>query len=296
MDIFRNQFDAMRTSYRLTFQKAFDAAPTLYQEFCMVDGDAAHTVLELPFLGAFTFMREWIGDRQIKNLAGRKLRLVERPFEDTIAIPRRDIETDNWGQYAHAVAQLGQSGAQLWDRLAIEALTGAPNWIDDEAFFSETRKYGNSTICNRSSAALSAASLESAYDLMSSYCGHNGEPLGVRPTVLIVGPSLRGSARKLLENQFMVEDGASVDNPTRDLVEYRVSPRLVGDYADDWYLVATSGVPKPILLMKSKEASLTSLSEPTDQNVFLGNRALFGVDAYGNAAAAFPHLVYRGGR
>ena len=85
-----------------------------------------------------------------------------------------------------------------------------------------------------------------------------------------------------------------MDNPNLGLCEVIVNPRMVGDYAKYWFLMSCKGPIKPVALQKSKEPVLTSLNRPTDANVFMEGQALFGTDAYGSAAAAFPHLVFAG--
>ena len=57
-------------------------------------------------------------------------------------------QSDNWGIYGTLVAAMGEAGEQLWDTLFTEALVNPPNWIDGAAFYSNSRKYGPSTINN----------------------------------------------------------------------------------------------------------------------------------------------------
>lgn len=295
MNLYADKIQAMETSFDLKFKEAFSAAPPLAEKFAMTVGDAEHTIVELPFFEAFSFMRKWVGPRQIKNLAARKLVIREEAYEDTLAIPQRQVETDNWGLYAAAIAQMGENARNLWDGLATGALTAPGNWIDNKAFFATDRKYGKSPIGNKTTSALSAATFNAAYEAMSAYCGHNGEPLGVIPDTLMVGPKNRTKAFEIL-NAKLVSDGngGSVDNPNLGLCEVIVNPRLVGDYDDYWFLMSCKGAIKPVALQKSKEASLVSLNKPSDMGVFMEGNALFGTDAYGSAAAAFPHLVYAG--
>lgn len=293
-----NVLAAARTAFSLKFQNAFSGVPTLYQKFCMLEGDAAHTAIEFPFLETFAFMREWIGPRQIKNLTSRKLRIVERPFEDTVKVKVRDLETDNWKQYATLFAQMGEAGGQLWDRLAVEAVTQAKAWIDNKAFFADTHKYGSSLIVNVASAKLSKTSFEAGYETMTSYRAHNGEALAVIPDTLMVGPKLRGMAWDLIKNtRIVTADGqTTTDNRNLDLVEIVMNPRLVGDFADDWYLMQANKPIKPVVLQKSKDAQLVARDKPDHDNVFERDEIVYGSKAYGNAACAFPHLIYRGGR
>lgn len=294
MNITAEKIAAMSTAFDAVFKDAFATAPTTYEKFCMIVGDAAHTIVELPFFETFAFMREWVGPRQVKNLAARKLTMKEKAFEDTLGIPVRQIETDNWGLYANSIAQMAENAKQLWDRLAAEALTNPGTWIDSKAFFVTDRKYGKNTICNKTTSALSASTFNTAYETMCGYCGHNGEPLGVLPDTLIVGPKNRKTAFEILNAKLVSDGTTTVDNPNLGLCEAVVNPRLVGDYDDYWFLASTKGKIKPIALQKSKEGTLVALNQPTDENVFMEGQALYGTDAYGSAAAAMPHLIYGG--
>ena len=292
----RDKFNAMRTAYDLAFKNAFEAASTTYEKFCMTVGDAAHTTIELPFLEQFADMRRWVGARQIKNLEGKMLTMIEDAYEDTIGIPTRKIETDNWGVYMPAIQQMAVNGKVLWDKLAAEALVNAGKWLDDKPFFNTGRKYGDSVICNTTTAELTAETFNTAYDTMSAYCGHKGVPLTVVPDTLIVGPALRSRAHEILVSQYTVDSTGkvTVENPNKGLVEIIINPRLVGKAAKNWYLACCKGPIKPIAIQKSKDAVLVSKNQPTDEGVFMEDQALFGTSAYGSAAPAFPHLLYGG--
>jgi phage major head subunit gpT-like protein len=295
MNITSDKISAMNTAFDLSFKTAFEYAKTQYQEFCMTVGDADHTVVELPFFEQFSFMRKWVGPRQVKNLSAKKLVMREDAFEDTVGVPVRAIETDNWGVYANSISQMGDNASRLWDRLAAAALCDAGNWIDGKPFFSTDRKYGKSTVGNKTTDALSASTFNAAFEAMCAYCGHDKEPLGILPDTLMVGPKLRTAAFEILNSKLVSDgNGGNVDNPNAGLCKVIVNPRLVGDYDDYWFLMACGGPIKPVAVQKSKEGALVSLNQPTDQNVFMEGQALFGADAYGSAAAAFPHLVYGG--
>ncbi|MHB9138187.1 MAG: Mu-like prophage major head subunit gpT family protein [Victivallaceae bacterium] len=304
MDINRNTMSALYTYYSKKFGDAFAkaAVASIYQKFCMMEGNASSKILEFPFLESFAFMREWLGDRQIKNLASKKLRMVEKPFEDTVGVPMRDIETDTWGQYGTIIAQLGQAGEQLWDRLAVEAILANANWIDDLPFFNDTasgagaRKYKKSVIVNKTTAALTAITFALAYKTMSLYCDHVGESLGVVPTHLMVGPALYDTAWDILVNEFSYDatDKVQVKNKNKGRCELILNKRFAGTSANHWYLMDCSGEIKPVIIQQSKLAKLTRIDAANDEIVFMQGKALYGTDAYGSAALAFPHLCYAG--
>lgn len=63
---------------------------------------------------------------------------------------------------------------------------------------------------------LTAANFEAAYAAMCSFKGDNGKPLGIRPTILVVPPSLRSKANSIVTADKLA-NGA--DNPNKNLVE-----------------------------------------------------------------------------
>ena len=290
------KFEAAKTAYDLAFKNAFENAPTTYEQFSMTVGDASHTVVKLPFLEQFAHMRKWIGARNIKNLSGKMLTMTEDAYEDTVGISQRELETDNWTMYLPAIQQMAVNGKQLWDQLAVNALLDPAKWIDGKAFFSADRKYDKSVIKNTTNNALSAESFKEAYNTMTAYTGHAGEPLAVIPDTLMVGPALFFTAKAILENEYAKDETGTVTvgNDCKGLAKLLLNPRIVGAYANNWYLMSCSGPIKPVAVQKSKEPALVSKNAPNDEGVFMEDKAIFGTAAYGSAAAAFPHLVYGG--
>lgn len=60
-----------------------------------------------PWLGRTTKFREWLGARVIQALETHQYTIVNRNFEDTVAIDRNDIEDDTYGAYEPIIEQLG---------------------------------------------------------------------------------------------------------------------------------------------------------------------------------------------
>ena len=296
MNITKEKISAMATAFDMAFKDAFKAETdkSIYPKFAMSVGDADHMIVEIPFFEAFSFMRQWIGPRQVKNLSSKKLVLKEDAFEDTFGVSVREIATDSWGFYSSAVKQLAENAVRLWDRLATEALTNGGSWIDGKAFFATDRKYGKNTINNKTTSALSASTFNSAYEAMASYVDHAGNPLGVIPDTLMVGPKNRTTAFEILNSKLVASGGATIENANYGVAEVIVNPYLVGTYDDYWFLMSTKNAIKPVALQKSQEGELAAQNQPTDDCVFQEGKALYGTSAYGSAAAAFPHLVYGG--
>jgi phage major head subunit gpT-like protein len=313
MDINRTNMNALFTGYSQSFRDAFGLAPNVYEKFSMIV-PGAQPIMEYPFLEAFSGMREWIGPRQVKNISSKKLTVTEKPYEDTVAVKRRDIVADKYGVYAPLVAQMGLNAGKLWNDLAIAAMVANGNWLDGAPFFGTTRTYGANTVSNYTTNALTGASISAgtltlgtygtARAAMMSYVGHNDKPLGVVPNILVVGPKLEPLARMICESPVCVGSvatgestyvsGATAPNPYFKTAEVVVSPDLVGTYDDYWFLLSTQGIIKPVLVQKGEEPVLIRKDREEDDNVFDRDEYVYGTRAYGAAALALPHLAYGG--
>lgn len=89
------------------------------------------------WLGQFPKMKEWVGDRQIKNMQAQAMTLANKLFESTVAIPRTDIEDDQVGLFTPMVKQAAQSAAELPDDLVFNLLKQGKNTLcyDGQNFF-----------------------------------------------------------------------------------------------------------------------------------------------------------------
>lgn len=295
MDINRTNMNNIFQGFKVNFQSGIELVPETWKQFAMVIQSTA-AVNIYPFLEQFGGMREWIGDRQIKNLASRKLEVKNRDFEDTVSAKRNDIEDDQYGIYANLISQMGFNAARIWQELGVDALASNVTWIDDKNFYAADRKYGKSEIANYSTSALSAETFAAAYAAMMSYQGHNDKLLGVVPDTLIVGPALRETAWNILKNEFTYSaaDKVQIRNPNQNICELVILNELVGDHAGYWFLAQTKGVLKPVAVQQRKLPVLVRLDSEDDENVFMRNEYMYGTSARGAAFLTMPHLIYGG--
>ena len=296
MDINASNMSVIDIAYSKLFKDAFASADVAYEDYTTTIRLNA-TKIGLPWFEKFAGMREWIGDRQVKSLASKKLEYTERSFEDTVAVPRRDVETNTWGEYSTLIQQMGQAAGNQKGLLASEALTTNDTWaIDDKLFYAVDHAYGNYTINNYTTNALSETSFNVAYKLMSSYQDHQGNPLLSTPNVLRVGPALRVTAWNILKNKFAYNstDKVQIENVNKDLVDLVIDKTLVGTKANYWFLQSTKGVIKPVIQNIPKKVVLTQLTKNTDANVFSSDEFLYGTNMYATTGKTFPHLCYGG--
>jgi phage major head subunit gpT-like protein len=305
----------LRQGLNTRFAKGLQAAPSLDVDRIATVVPSGTLIENYPMMAFLDTIKKWVGPRQLGTLLAKNLAVTNENYEATIGIPANAIEDDQVGIYGEIAEGKGRQCRALWIQLAIAALVGNGKWLDGSDFFLTTRKFNKSTINNKTTGALSAANYATAYTAMMSYQAHDGEPLEIVPDLLVVGPSNMETAKKIVDIPAELTSGAtgestyvnwtSAPNPWYKTAELIVHPRLVGDYANYWFLMSTTGVVKPILVQKRKEGALVALDKPTDANVFFGSATgsddaipggvyVYGAHYRGAAAMTLPHLCYGG--
>jgi phage major head subunit gpT-like protein len=296
MIISSSNLSNLTTGYRAAFQSAFAEAKPQWKTFATYVKSS--TALETyAWLGQFPGMREWIGDRIIKNLGQNGYQLRNRDWEQTVAVPRNAIEDDQFGVYTPMMAAMGAAAATLPDELVFGTIAGgfaahcfdgqfffdtdhpvkSPNgatasvsnvqtgsgaaWYlldlakpvkpfiyqerkparfvakddptDERVFMKNEFVYGADArmvggyafwqLAFGSKQTLNETNFDAAYDAMTTLKGDEGRPLAIKPTHLLVPPSLRKAADEIVRVQRKA-NGA--DNANFQLVDVVVSPWL----------------------------------------------------------------------
>ncbi|RHW21887.1 Mu-like prophage major head subunit gpT family protein [Pseudomonas jilinensis] len=112
---------ALKTSFQKHFQDALATAPSAYLEVATViqSTTASNTY---GWLGQFPKLREWIGDRVVKDMAAQGYQITNKLFEGTVGVKRTDIEDDNLGIYTPLMQEMGRAAGVHPDELVFELL------------------------------------------------------------------------------------------------------------------------------------------------------------------------------
>jgi phage major head subunit gpT-like protein len=241
-------------------------------------------------------MREWIGDRQIKSIASKKVTVINRKFEDSVGVKREDIEDDNYGLYKPMMEDLGMNAEDLWRELAEEALLNGfiDKWIDELPFFSDVRKYGEQTITNIGTAALSDTSYNAVLNAMYLYKGHNGKTLKIKPDLLLVGPENRGVAFDILKNELVIKTKGTASGviKNQNAFEGTVDYMVINDLGSRWALTCTKRALKGVAVLQRIKAKLTRKDRDEDDHVFMTDEYVYGTRARGSSFMTLPQLTY----
>jgi phage major head subunit gpT-like protein len=127
---------ALTTGLKALFKDGLGAIPSSFAKIATeIPSSTSEEVYA--WLSNIPMMREWIGERYIKQLSKDGYRLKNRKFEGTLAVKRDDIDDDQLGTYAPTARMLGESASALSDQLVFDLLTNGFSKLcyDGQYFF-----------------------------------------------------------------------------------------------------------------------------------------------------------------
>lgn len=224
MIINRAALEGILTSFRADYQAGTLAAKPLKDRFAMTSQSSTREET-YGWLGAYNSLREWIGDRQLNGLVAHGFTIKNRTFENTVSVPREDIEDDVIGVYSGAFQLMGADAAMHPDKLIFELL-----------------RAGTKSTC---------------------YDG---------------------------QNFFDTDHPINPDSATAGTVSNcdMVNP----SDAPEWVLMDTSKVIKPFIFQRRKDYTFVAMDQDGDENVFMRNEYVYGVEARVNAGYGLWQLAY----
>lgn len=77
------------------------------------------------WLGQWPKLREWLGDRVVKDIVAHDYRIKNKKYEGTIEIDRDDLDDDTYGVYTPMMAEMGFAAKQHPDELVFGLLAAA---------------------------------------------------------------------------------------------------------------------------------------------------------------------------
>ncbi|MCP4112747.1 MAG: hypothetical protein GY749_45670 [Desulfobacteraceae bacterium] len=149
MIVDRNNLQGIYRSFSTIFRQAFDGAPSQCDTVAMRTPSSARSN-DYKWLGSYPVMKEWIGDRRIKDLSAFHFEIVNKDFESTVELDRNDIEDDQVGGYTPSLQGLGQAAKQHPDVLVFSLLKSGftTPCYDRQYFFDSDHPVGTKSVSN----------------------------------------------------------------------------------------------------------------------------------------------------
>jgi phage major head subunit gpT-like protein len=128
---------ALRTEVRRQFADAYAGmnASSMWRTVAMqVSSSTASNTYD--WLGDFPNLREWVGDRVVKDMKENAYQITNKLFEATVGVARTAIEDDNIGTTGNRIRAMGQAAAQHPDLMIADLIkAGNTSLCYDGQFF-----------------------------------------------------------------------------------------------------------------------------------------------------------------
>lgn len=136
-------------TFSTIFNQAFDSAPSQWPIVAMEAPSAGRSV-DYKWLGDFPMMREWVGDRVIKDLSAFKYEITNKDYEATVEVDRNDIQDDQIGVYTPMIQGLGAAARQHPDLLVFALLKAGFDTLcfDGQYFFDDDHQVAGASVSN----------------------------------------------------------------------------------------------------------------------------------------------------
>lgn len=279
---------SINMGFRLLYLAAYRAQVPIADRIADVR-DSSSLEEAIAILSTTPRMREWIGEREVKNLTANLYTIKNKDWESTIEVDRNDIEDDRIGIYRPQIADMGKNAALIWDDLVVQALKdGEASLCYDGQYFFDTDHpvdIGNSGSAVQSNLfagrPLTLDNYAYVRSQMTSYkLGPDGRKLRVTPNILLVGSTNEVIAKEIVGSDTAPDTyGGTKTNVLKGSAQVVVD----AEFDDEWFLIDATNAERPIVVAKRKSPEFVEKTNATDDAVFWRRKYHYGVDARGVA-------------
>lgn len=130
---------------------------------------------------------------------------------------------------------------------------------------------------------------DDSYGLFTPLMGQLGQDAAEHPATLVYALLTAGFAQTCYDGQYFFD----TDHPVTTLAGGEASvSNFQGGSGTPWFLLDTTRIMKPLILQKRKNYNFVTLDGEKDENVFMRNEYVYGVDARLNAGYGLWQLAY----
>lgn len=286
--------DAAATGFQALFVRGGQRTVSLASLFCLpVESTHSQETYDIP--EGTGELREWVGPREEKPSLRWEQTIANKDWESTMFVPRNAYVDDNLAVYRQQAEMMGVSAKTHPDKLVTDLLRGgfATKGYDKVNFFSANHPLVNGGVqANLVSGALSATTFRTGLAQLQGMTDYYGRPLelaamGVQ-IHLMVGPGLRATADSIVSVDVNASGAGNVDFQQAKTV---INPRLIGDYANYWFLLAGGGPVYPLILQTREAPEMVVITDPQHPELFSNKRVPHGVSGRWNAGYGFYQLA-----
>ncbi len=293
MDLTSSALQVFFTGLHTSYEKGY-ATPEPWADKLAMKVNSDTELETYAWMDRLPAMRQWIGPRTINNAPLRSRSVTNLDWEMTEAIPRNKFLDDKIGLYAGIAEQMGWSARKLHDQQIAALLQAGTSTLgfDNVNFFATTHLTNiddpsSAVQSNLLTLTLTPSNYSAARAKMRGWLGRDGKPMGSRPSLLVVPPSLEEAGMNILNSDFIAPAlfGGQTQvgsNDNKNVLKGSAELLVIDELENDptaWYLLDNSGLIKPFIIQERQAPNFVYLNSPTDPNVFWKKEFIFGVDS-----------------
>lgn len=305
MELTTDKAQAFFTQLDVALQRGYQKVDTYWQKYCYLSMSGSERKT-YAWLAQLPGMRQWIGEKQVRNISARTYEVTNGDFEETVGLDRNKIEDDQFGIFTQWAEVQGQAVARFPDEQMTTALiNGTTNTCYDGQYFFDTDHpvdlddSSKGTYANLlTTTPLTQANYAAAKAAMRSFKGESGKSLQIKPTVMMVPPSLEQKAKEIIKATSIAQvfgsntAAAAPENVFKGDVELVVNEYLIDDTASAWYLFSTDRI-QPLIWQVRKPPVRIAVTDPQNPAVFNNRTFHYGVEARAGAGYGLPFLAIK---
>lgn len=152
MDITQNTVKALYTAVKTAFAEGRNGYQPKWQQVATLVPSTTMTE-DYAWLGEFSRLREWIGERQINRMKVHGYSLKNKKYEATEGVPREYVEDDTVGVLMPKFQDMGYAAATHPDELVFGLLANGFTTLcyDGQNFFDTDHPVGDDVVSNMQS-------------------------------------------------------------------------------------------------------------------------------------------------
>lgn len=192
----------------------------------------------------------------------RVMTLTSRSWDITVWLSQNAIDDDRTNELEGKVRSAGENFELHMNELVFDALNSGAGTTyglcyDGQYFFDSDHADAGAEYTtvqsNVNTLSLTLDNFETVYVAASTRLNDRGKQTGIMPNLLVVPPALERRASQIVANPANYANANNEVNPYNGKVNYLVAPWID---STSWYLAATTGARKPIILVMRQAPSL----------------------------------------
>jgi phage major head subunit gpT-like protein len=270
-------------------------------------------LLKFPIrLGSMPGFREWVGDRDGKNIDVTSFFIESKPWERTIDVPLDVALSGQYAAYLNEVDDLRVAAMIHPNRIIAGLLANgdAVDCWDGQGFFDTGHpvdfRGGNALTYDnaKTSRPFNRANLAYAKSLFRGYKAPDGKTsLGLRLTHVLVPTALEDMATRLSTSEYLpnidptasAQAGVTESNIHRGTFTPIIAPELDADSDTTWYALALNLAARPFESQARgawDDPDIKILGDGSE-HATQTNSIRYAGKLFGNSGYAIPHTIIR---